>query len=752
MERRLSEGKVKLLLYRPEVAPWQFRSHRLRRLHRKIAHVDGRVGFVGGINLIDDMNTPGHKPPRIDFAVRIEGPIVASLVQTMARVWALCELVQFSVSDVPLFPDTVQVDRVGTQTAKLTIRDNLRHRRDIERAYLAGIRTAKREILIANAYFFPGIRFRRALIAAADRGVQVTLLLQARVEYRLLHYASRALYGQLLSRRHRDRGIPPFVPACEGRGHRRALGDGGQLEHRSVFAADVARGEPVRPRSGVRRQASRRAHADDPDRRPARRIAALGGALVARQGDVMGCLRLRARSHGVPRLRRQRMVARATQQARPRLRDHDRTPLGLDSAHNARFFVVLSRGRRRAAPRRPPDSLPMKKVRRRLRRQGLNRRTPFSSVNWRMRHHGSSLPLPADHDVSRARSGDWATVRQLLPYLWEYKGRVLAALACLVAAKLANVGVPLVMKEVVDSLDRDAALLAVPFALLAAYGILRVSTTLFTELREFLFAKVTQRAVRNIALKVFRHLHALSLRFHLARQTGGLTRDVERGQRGISTLIQYALFSILPTAVEIALVCGILIARYDWTFIAITAGALVSYVLFTILITEWRTQFRRQMNELDSKANTRAIDSLLNYETVKYFGNEEWEARRYDESMQRWEHAAVRSQTSLSALNVGQSLIIAVAVTLIMWRATVGVVEGTMTIGDLVLVNAFMIQLYIPLNFLGVIYREIKQALADMERLFRLIDEHAEIRDAPGAHAADAERRAGPLRERRFPL
>lgn len=199
LEQRLSEGKVKLLLYRPEVAPWQFRSHRLRRLHRKIAQVDGRVGFVGGINLIDDMNTPGHKPPRIDYAVRIEGPVVASLAQTMARVWALCELVQFSVSDVPLFPDTVQVGRVGTQTAKLTIRDNLRHRRDIERAYLAGIRTAKREILIANAYFFPGIRFRGALIAAAKRGVQVTLLLQGRVEYRLLHYASRALYGQLLA-------------------------------------------------------------------------------------------------------------------------------------------------------------------------------------------------------------------------------------------------------------------------------------------------------------------------------------------------------------------------------------------------------------------------------------------------------------------------------------------------------------------------------------------------------------------------
>jgi ATP-binding cassette subfamily B protein len=239
--------------------------------------------------------------------------------------------------------------------------------------------------------------------------------------------------------------------------------------------------------------------------------------------------------------------------------------------------------------------------------------------------------------------------------------------------------------------------------------------------------------VRTIALEVFRHLHALSLRFHLARQTGGLTRDVERGTRGISTLINFTLFSILPTLVEISLVSAILIARYDWTFIAITGCALALYILCTVLITEWRTGFRRQMNELDSKANTRAIDSLLNYETVKYFGNEEFEARRYDESMQRWEHAAVKSQTSLSLLNVAQSTIIATAVTLIMWRATVGVVNGRMTIGDLVLVNAFMIQLYIPLNFLGVIYREIKQALADMERMFQLAAEHTEISDARGA-------------------
>jgi ATP-binding cassette subfamily B protein len=352
-----------------------------------------------------------------------------------------------------------------------------------------------------------------------------------------------------------------------------------------------------------------------------------------------------------------------------------------------------------------------------------------------MRRSGTSSAPPADLHVARTQRGDWATIGTLLPYLWEYKGRVLAAIACLVLAKAANVGVPLLLKEIVDSLDRSTAALFVPFALLVAYGLLRLSTTVFTELREFLFAKVTQRAVRKIALNVFRHLHALSLRFHLHRQTGGLTRDVERGQRGISTLVSYALFSILPTMVEITLVMGILVARYDWTFTAITAGALAIYITFTVMITEWRTHFRRTMNELDSKANTRAIDSLLNYETVKYFGNEEWEARRYDESMQRWEKAAVRSQTSLSALNIGQSAIIAIAVTLIMWRATAGVVNGTMTIGDLVLVNAFMIQLYIPLNFLGVIYREIKQALADMERLFGLIEEHAEIRDKPGAPA-----------------
>jgi ABC-type transport system involved in Fe-S cluster assembly fused permease/ATPase subunit len=349
--------------------------------------------------------------------------------------------------------------------------------------------------------------------------------------------------------------------------------------------------------------------------------------------------------------------------------------------------------------------------------------------------HHASAPPPLAASAVRASRGDWRTIRTLLPYLLAYRGRVALALSCLVAAKIANVGVPLILKGIVDrlTLTPAAQTLVLPLSLIVAYGALRLATTGFTELREYLFAKVTQRAVRTIALKTFRHLHALSLRFHLARQTGGLTRDVERGTRGISSLIGYTLFSILPTLIEIGLVSVVLIVRYDVWFIGITLCALILYIVFTVSITEWRTHFRRQMNELDSKANTRAIDSLLNYETVKYFNNEEFEARRYDDSLQRWETAAVKSQTSLSLLNIGQSAIVAIAVTLIMWRATLGVVNHTMTIGDLVLVNAFMIQLYIPLNFLGVIYREIKQALADMERMFELIEVNAEVKDAPSA-------------------
>ena len=350
-------------------------------------------------------------------------------------------------------------------------------------------------------------------------------------------------------------------------------------------------------------------------------------------------------------------------------------------------------------------------------------------------------PLP-DAPANQGTRNDWATLKTLLPYLWAYKWRMSLALVFLVSAKLANVGVPLILKQLIDRLTVTAsqpqALLALPLGLLLAYGALRLSTTLFTELREFVFARVTQRAVRTVALQVFKHLHSLSLRFHLNRQTGGMTRDIERGTRGISSLVSYTLFSILPTLVEITLVLGYLVLHYDIWFSIITAGALVAYIGFTVLVTEWRTHFRRTMNDLDSKANTKAIDSLINYETVKYFGNEEYEARRYDEGLQRYEAAAVRSQTSLSLLNTGQSAIIAIAVTLILWRATQGVIDGTMTLGDLVLVNAFMIQLYVPLNFLGVLYREIKQSLADMERLFALLDQHREVADVPDAPALAA--------------
>lgn len=344
---------------------------------------------------------------------------------------------------------------------------------------------------------------------------------------------------------------------------------------------------------------------------------------------------------------------------------------------------------------------------------------------------------PSSPASPNAVRGDWSTVKTLLPYLWAYKWRVLLALSFLVGAKLANVGVPLVLKELVDRLTANpsspVSLMVLPVSVLIAYGVLRLSTTLFTELREFVFAKVTQRAVRTIALKVFRHLHALSLRFHLNRQTGGMTRDIERGTRAISSLVSFALFSIVPTLLEIGLVLTYLFLQYDKWFAIITIAALIIYIVFTIAVTEWRTNFRRTMNDLDSKASTKAIDSLLNYETVKYFGNEEYEAQRYDQGLQSYEKAAVKSQTTLSMLNAGQSLIIATAVTLILWRVAQGVIDQTMTLGDLVLVNAFMIQLYIPLNFLGVLYREIKQSLADMEKLFSLLDQNKEIADKPAA-------------------
>ena len=346
--------------------------------------------------------------------------------------------------------------------------------------------------------------------------------------------------------------------------------------------------------------------------------------------------------------------------------------------------------------------------------------------------HSTALPKPpAGQPVPESHM--WLTLRMLLPYLWTYRLRVLAALGCLFAAKVANVTVPIVFKNMIDGLSASEQALALPVLLLVRYGALRFSTALFTELREFLFARVTQRAVRQVALEVFRHLHALSLRFHLERQTGGVSRDIERGTRSISSLISYTLYSILPTLVEIGLVLGILFVKYDLGFVLITVVSLVSYIVYTVKVSNWRIDIRRAVNENDSAANTRAIDSLLNYETVKYFNNEAYEVRRYDEQMLKWEDAATRSQTTLSALNLGQQAIIALGVTAMMWRAANGVVEGHMTIGDLVLVNAFLIQLYIPLNFLGVVYREIRQALTDIERMFNLLNEHREIADAPDA-------------------
>lgn len=343
---------------------------------------------------------------------------------------------------------------------------------------------------------------------------------------------------------------------------------------------------------------------------------------------------------------------------------------------------------------------------------------------------------PAPGGKAPARS-DWSTLKRLLPYLWQYKGRVVAALAFMVMAKMANVSVPLLLKQLVDTMDvkpgDTAAVLVVPLGLLVAYGLLRLSTTLFTELRELVFAKATQGAARSIALETFRHLHALSLRFHLERQTGGMTRDIERGVRGIESLISYSLYSIVPTLIEVAMVLTILAVKFDAWFAWITIAALVVYIVFTVSVTEWRTKFRREANEFDSAAHTKAVDSLLNYETVKYFNNEDFEAKRYDESLERLRRARLKAQTTLSMLNTGQQLVIAIGLVAMLWRATLGVAEGRMTLGDLVMVNAFMIQLYIPLNFLGVLYREIKQSLTDLDKMFTLMEKEREVADKPGA-------------------
>ena len=335
------------------------------------------------------------------------------------------------------------------------------------------------------------------------------------------------------------------------------------------------------------------------------------------------------------------------------------------------------------------------------------------------------------------RRSDRDTLARLWPYLWAYKWRVVAALSFMIGAKLANVGVPLLLKNLVDRLAPTAgsaqALLVVPVGLLVAYGLLRLSTSGFPELRELVFAKATEGAARSISLQVFSHLHALSLRFHLERQTGGMTRDIERGTRAVHSLISYSLYSIVPTLIEVTLVLSLLAVKFDMAFAWITLSALVIYITFTVSVTHWRTRFRREMNELDSKAHTRAIDSLLNYETVKYFNNEAFESHRYDEALERLRRAGVKSQQTLSLLNAGQQTIIAVGLIAMLWRATQGVVAGRMTVGDLVMVNAFMIQLYIPLNFLGVIYREIKQSLTDLDKMFTLLEREREVADAPDA-------------------
>ncbi|GAO72507.1 metal ABC transporter permease [Comamonas thiooxydans] len=349
----------------------------------------------------------------------------------------------------------------------------------------------------------------------------------------------------------------------------------------------------------------------------------------------------------------------------------------------------------------------------------------------------SQLPATPEEAAVAANQSDGATLRRLFPYIWRYKWHALAALAFMICAKLANVGVPILLKHLVDALDikpgQAQAVLVVPVGLLAAYGLLRFSSTMFTELRDLVFSKATQGASRSIALSTFEHLHALSLRFHLERQTGGMTRDIERGVRSTESLISYSLYSILPTLIEMALVLGILAVRFDIWFAVITLAALVFYIGFTVTVTEWRTRFRKEANAQESAAHTKAIDSLLNYETVKYFNNEQFESARYDENLENLRRVRLKSQTTLSMLNCGQQLIIGAALVAILWRATQGVVDGRLTLGDLVMINAFMIQLYIPLNFLGVIYREIKQSLTDLNRMFTLMDKEREVADAPGA-------------------
>lgn len=340
---------------------------------------------------------------------------------------------------------------------------------------------------------------------------------------------------------------------------------------------------------------------------------------------------------------------------------------------------------------------------------------------------------PHDSTAAAAGRADLNTLRMLLPYVWQFKGRVLIALACLVAAKLAGVTVPLYLKDLVDQLGLSADLVVLPVAALLGYGLARLATSIFGELRDALFARVTQGSIRRIAAQVFQHLLALSLRFHMERQTGGLSRDIERGTKGIGFLLNFMVFNILPTLLEIGMVTAILLWRYEWPFAVVTLGTIAAYIVFTLVVTEKRMVYRRSMNDLDSKANTKAVDALINYETVKYFGNEAYELERYDANLGKWVDSAVRSQVSLNLLNMGQGVIITIGVTLLLWLSARGVVNQSMSVGDVVLVSAYLTQLYAPLNFLGFVYREIKHALADMERMFGLLDKGQEVADKPQA-------------------
>ena len=341
-------------------------------------------------------------------------------------------------------------------------------------------------------------------------------------------------------------------------------------------------------------------------------------------------------------------------------------------------------------------------------------------------------PPPQVHKNRR----DWYNLRSMLPFLWEFRGRALFALACLVLSKTANVGVPVALKAIIDYYEqasRAELTVAMPLLLLLAYGLLKLSASLFNELRDVVFAKVRYRAMRRLSTRVLDHLLKLSLRYHLERKTGAISRDLERGTRSVSQILNYMAFSILPIVVEFSLVATIMLHNYDPVFAGVMFGSVVLYMVFTFLVTEWRMDFRHHMNELDSRGNSIAFDSLINYETVKYFGNERLELQRYDETLEQWEHWAVKSQNSMSLLNFGQGAIIALSVTLMMVLAARSVSAGEMRIGDLVMVNAFLLQLFIPLGFLGVVYRQIKYALADMDLVFKLLDTEPEIRDAPDA-------------------